>query len=455
MALQGNTILTLSRDKDFKHIIKRIEKHNDITPYVQSVLGAGNFQYRADPSKLMPVLQFFKGCLLTDNENVASTMMMAGNSNVTAQAGDDSYTTGTNLKRGSFNANESGAIAGGYRLVFDWLTNQGNGQIRSVMLCRPQIGKAEYLASALPEDGGQVIETLYASQGDVSETFARMTIIDYDKETAYKVTYSSDEITILEYAVNTKKLHLLGARDEFILKNTHTISQTVSNYGTSTTSVSYTGDKIHVISFSGNNLYDYAIDTTAWTVTATSHTYANASFSSLNVHGTALVKDAMPIIGNYLYAYGSNNTKILKCNLTNDADITAVDNPMSGVVSRLDYCNGAGIILPNGDWYKFGGEMGDSSSDYLKSGIYYHNSVPYVVKHGMTYARNFLVAMNGNNYGTQLMNFTHANGDSGRWARALTTMFPYVSTVNNLEETVTKDLTMYMKLTYELTEVAS
>lgn len=455
MALQGNTILTLSRDKDFKHIIKRIEKHNDITPYVQNVIGAGNFQYRADPSKLLPILQFFKGCLLTDNENVASTMMMAGNSNVTAQAGDDSYTTGSNLKRGSFNANESGAIAGGYRLVFDWLTNQGNGQIRSVMLCRPQIGKAEYLASALPEDGGQVVETLYSSQGDVEETFARMTIIDYDKETAYRVTYSSGEITVLEYAVNTKKLHLLGARDEFILKNTHTISQTVSNYGLTTTSVSYTGDKIHVISFSGNNLYDYAVDTTAWTVTATSHTYANASFSSLNVHNTALVKDAMPIIGDYLYALGSSNAKILKCNLTNDADITAVDNPLNGVISRLDYCNGAGIILPNGDWYKFGGEMGDSSSNYLKSGIYYHNGVPYVVKHGMTYTRNFLVAMNGNNYGTQLMNFTHADGDSNRWARALTTMFPYVSTVNNLEETVTKDLTMYMKLTYELTEVAS
>lgn len=454
MALQGNTILTLSRDKDFKHIIKRIEKHNDITPYVQSVLGAGNFQYRADPSKLIPVLQFFKGCLLTDNENVASTMMMAGNSNVTAQAGDDSYTTGSNLKRGSFNANESGAIAGGYRLVFDWLTNQGNGQIRSVMLCRPQIGKAEYLASALPADGGQVVETLYSSQGDVSETFARMTIIDYDKETAYRVTYSSGEITVLEYAVNTKKLHLLGARDEFILKNTHTISQTVSNYGLTTTSVSYTGDKIHVISFSGNNLYDYAIDTTAWTVTATSHTYANASFSSINT-GYSLAKDAMPIIGNYLYAYGSSNTKILKCNLTNDADITAVDNPLNGVISRNDYCNGAGIILPNGDWYKFNGEMQDSTYDYLQSGVYYHNGVPYIVRHGMRYSRNFAIAIHGNNYGTQIMNFDHSNGDSSRWARALTTMFPYVSTCNNLEETVTKDLTMYMKLTYELTEVSS
>lgn len=452
MALQGNTRLELIRDGK---VVKRIEKHNDITPYVQSVLGAGNFQYRADPSKLIPVLQFFKGCLLTDNENVASTMMMAGNSNVTAQAGDDSYTTGSNLKRGSFNANESGAIAGGYRLVFDWLTNQGNGQIRSVMLCRPQIGKAEYRTDALPEEGGEAMDFLHLTQGSTSAQFSKMTIIDYDREIAYNVSYSSGTITIDEYAVNTKRLHLLGGQDEFILKNTHTISQTVSNYSYNTTSVSYTGDKIHVISFSGNNLYDYSIDTTSWTVTATSHTYANASFSNLTAGNYGyLIKDAMPIIGNYLYALGSSYTKILKCNLTNDADITAVDNPLNGAISRIDFCNGESIILPNGDWYKLNGEK-SASDTYTRAGIYYHNGVPYIMRHGYNVTRCFGVGIHGNAYGTQIVNATHSSGDTGRYIRGLATMFPYVSTVNNLEETVTKDVTMYMKLTYELTEVAS
>ncbi len=457
MALQGNTVLELARERKVnnrirREVVNRIEKHNDITPYVQSVIGAGNFQYRADATKLLPVLQFFKGCLLTDNSNVASSMMLASNSNVTAQAGDDAYSTGTNLKRGSFNGNESGVITGGYRLVWDWLTNQGNGTIASVCLTRPQIGKTEYLTNAFPSANAACSEWLYIGQGYVSTQFSRMTVIDYDKEIAYKVSYSSGTITVDEYSVNTKRLHLLGGQDEFILIATHTISQTVTSYSSTSTSVSYTGDKLHVISFSGNNLYDYAIDTTAWTVTATNHTYSGASFSSLNVHGSALVKDAMPIIGNYLYAYGSSNTKILKCNLTNDADITAVDNPMSGVVSRLDYSNGAGLILPNGDWYKFGAEVGEYDTDYVQSGVYFHNGVPYIVNRNYRLSRAFVVAMNGNAYGTQVVNGTHGDGDSERFFRGLSTLFPYVSTVNNLEEAVTKSADLTMKLTYEITE---
>lgn len=453
MALQGNTRLEFIRDGK---VVKRIEKHNDITPFVQNVIGAGNFQYRADPSKLLPILQFFKGCLLTDEENVASTMMIAGNSEVTAQAGDDAY-SGSNLKRGSFNTVESGAIAGGYRLVWDWNTAQGNGRISSVCLTRGQLGKAEYLPNALPEAGGEVIDFLHYYQGSsVPEQFSRMTIIDYEKEIAYMVDYSSGIINVDEYAVNTKRLHLLGGQDEFILIDTHTISQTVSNFAYTTASASYTGDKIHLITFSGNTLNDYAIDTTAWTVTATTHTYTGANFTALTSGAYAITKDALPIIGDYIYGFSANNTKIIKANLlgNNDADVTEYDNPLASVLSRLDYSNGEGVILPNGDWYKLNGEKGNGTNDYLTSGIYFHNGNFHVIRHNYIPNRCFGIGIHANAYGTQIMNSAYSSGSNDRKTRALATMFPYVSTVNNLEEAVTKDVTMYMKLTYEITETA-
>lgn len=455
MALHGNTKLELIRDGK---VIKRIEKHNDITSWVQNVIGSGNFQYRADPSKLIPIKQFFDGCLLTDKVNDASTMMIAGNSEVTAQAGNDSYTGSGNLKRGSFNTVESGAIAGGFRFVWDWNTSQGNGAIASVCLTRSQIGKAHYLSDGLPEASGGVIDFLhYQQSSSISKLFSQMTIIDYEKEIAYKVDYSSGTITVDEYEVNTKRLHLLGAQDEYILKETHSISQTVNNFSYSTASASYTGNKIHLITFSGNTLNDYSIDTTSWTVSATTHTYSGANFSSIGSGYVCLSKDAMPIIGDYIYGLGSSCTKIIKANLlgNNDADVTAYDNPLYGVLSRVDYSNGACVILPNGDWYKFNGEIQNSTNDYFTSAIYAHNSNFYVVRHDFTFDRCFGVGINSNNYGTQVWNATHSDGSSERRTRALTTMFPYVSTVNNLEEAVTKDITMYMKLTYEITEVST
>lgn len=450
MALQGNTILTLSRDKDFKHIIKKIEKHNAITPWVQNAIGKGNFHAMMDGNNIMPIKQWFSGCLLTDHTNDALLQMIAGNSEVTAQAGNNSYTTGANLKRGSFNTNESGKIAGGYRFVWDWLTNQGNGQIASVCLTRHQMGIAEYYSSDTPADEAVINERV--SFGDYYETdktnLGLCIVIDYAKKRGYSLSYDSGTITIGEYRISTDIVYLVDNRFSAELISTHTISQTVQQYSLSTASVSYTGDKLHLLTFQSNtgNLYDYSIDTTAWTVTATSHIYSGVSFTAFGNYRTVLpMKDALPIIGDYVYSFSNSNSKIVKCNLlgNNDADVTSYDNPWG---DALD--NGEGVVLANGDFYKF------SRQENTRC-VYYHNGVFYKAK-SIALGQNTsysAVGVQANAYGTQLI--TNYNGLTNISYARLTTMFPYVSTVNNLEETVTKDVTMYMKLTYELTEVAS
>ena len=457
MALQGKARLSLFRDGIE---VKRVEKKNTITGYAQGLFKQGNFGMLADSSKLLPLNDnFFKGCLMTDVPNDASLMMIAGNANVIAQCSNDAY-SGDNLKRGSYNANESGVITNGYRHVMDWGTSQGNGTIASVCLCRPSIGAVLLGSDFIPSEG-EVNEVLHSADKSslISETLQDCSIIDYEKETAYKIEYSSGTITVTEYTLNTKRIHLLGGVLDVAGEGTaHAISQTVKYFtNTQTASVSYTGNAIHLITFVQNSgtVADYAISTSDWTCTATEHSYSGVNLQRIAIYSasanTVLRKDVMPIIGDYCYAMSYDGTKMYKMNLlgNNDADVTAYDIPSTPMTYDQ---NGASVILPNGDWYKF---PTDAPMEYFNC-LYHHNGSfyramyhdKYVINNGLN-ANSF----NATGYGTiACIGTSHSHG---RPFARLDTIFPYVSTVANLDEAVTKSANLTMKLTYEITEVAS
>ena len=145
--LQGNTILEFAREKKVnnrvkREVVKRVEKHNNITPWMSDLLHQGNFYQLIEPTKMLPLSQYVNGCLLTDKVNDASLSMIAGDSEVTAQAGNDSY-SGTYSKRGTFNQIESGLINNGIRNVWDWGTAYGNGALAAVYCTRAECGKKE------------------------------------------------------------------------------------------------------------------------------------------------------------------------------------------------------------------------------------------------------------------------------------------------------------------------
>lgn len=456
MALQGKARLSLFRKGIEVH---RVEKKNTITAYPQGLLKQGNFGMLADSSKLLPLNDnFFKGCLMTDVQNDASLMMIAGNANVVAQCSNDAY-SGDNLKRGSYNANESGVITGGYRHVMDWETSQGNGTIASVCLCRPSIGAVLLGSDFIPSEG-EVNDVLHSSSKNdlISEALQDCSIIDYDKEVAYKIEYSSGTITVTEYPLNTKQIHLLGGVLDVAGGGTaHAISQTVKYFtNTGTASVSYTGTHIHLLTFTPNSgiLADYAISLSDWTCTETEHAYSGVSLMQISIYGTSqntiLRKDVMPIIGDYCYAISADGTKIYKLNLlgNNDADVTEFNVPSTALTTNL---NGASVILPNGDWYKF---PVNAPTEYLNC-LYFHNGSFYRARYHDQFVNNtFLNAnsFNSNNYGT-IFGFGSAASHGQMFAR-LDTIFPYVSTVANLDSAVTKSADLTMKLQYEITEVS-
>ena len=460
----GNTILEFAREKKVNNkvkrdIVKRVEKHNNITPWISDLLHQGNYCQIIDPSKMLPLSQFVNGCLLTDKANDPTLSMIAGNSEITAQAGNDSY-SGTYAKRGTYNSIESGLITNGIRNVWDWGTSYGNGPIASVCCTRSEFGKTELGTTAAIPDTDAIASFILGGAGSYGwyesddNTLGRCQIIDYANERGYYVSYSSGTITIEVYRVPTLHLHLTDARFNAELIETHTISQTVDNWDCRSASISFTGSAIHILTWQRNtgNLKDYAISLSDLdTVTVTSHTYSgitfNDSYENWRTRGDVR-KDILLIIGNYVW--GLSGSKIAKCNLlgNNDADVTVYDNPLGTVSGNA---NGSFVYLPNGDWYKTNISSNPPSSPVET--IYQHNGNFYRV-----YAPRWGGASDSGGYAMNVTGKGSVIASYRAYAASsiqLCTFFPYVSTVNNLEEAVTKSADLTMKLTYEITVASS
>lgn len=484
MKLQGNTRLELLRDGKVVH---RVEKHNVISPWLQKAIREGDFGAGIDRNKIMPLTQWFSGCILTDKANCKSNTdpgffgMINQDSNIIAMAGDDAY-TGTNTRRGSadLSAGATGPITNGYRWTWNWSESYGNGDINSVCLTRANLGKLHYVeAGNLDYETDNTLPTTYLneslSNGAISQsaTMRSISVIDYENEIGYKVWYegtsSSGDIKVAEYALNTKRLHLTGASfdvRELIATHTITMSSGVRDYSVNTHScVTFTGNKLHLITWGKDTgrVSDYVIDPSDYSAISAVYerNYSGVAFpwqENYPAHAY-LSKDSMWI--NYedvsgvstpfLYAIATVNgsAKIVKCNLTNDAQVSELADSPIPVQTPW-------ISLPNGDKWIIQGR-GDSWSAgdgrWICPAVWYHNGRFYRTNaYDYTKQGECLQGVQGGaTYGTNLFKFDTNRPTDGKIS--IDAMFGWVSTVNNLNTTVSKNPGLTMRLIYEITEV--
>ena len=481
--LQGNTILELAREKKInnrikREVVNRIEKHNAITPFVQNAITKGNFNMSIPNSTIMPLYQWFDGCVLTSGTNDASLGMIAHNSDIVACAGNTADAGSTDTRRGNANTSETADITGGRRFVWDWSTDRGNGIIASVGLTRSALAIAEISQTVLPSNNP--INAILASHTGVATSIGNLTIIDWEKSVGYLVSYNND-IVVTEFPLSTKALKLFGSPylkqvgyDGNIISTTHTIpNSTISNPSPNVgnSSISYTGSHIHWITWSGATLKDYVIDTTTWELDSDygtggviTRTFTGVTFSNIRYNGSYnwnYHKDICPIIGDYVWMVGTVGgvPKMLKCNLlgASATEIFEFDNLYKTVlgVNNGEIINGCSVVLPNGDFVKTPSTGGDS---IYGSALYYHNDKFYLTKADFGFADPSayntygMCGINANSYGT-IVDGSMKQGNSAM--AHLGFIHGFVSTVNNLDEAVTKSADLTMKLTYEITEVAS
>ena len=462
--LKGHTKIELMRDGKVVH---SQEHDNTITPWMADFLNKGDYFHSAARGKLFPLSQWFAGCLLTDEQNDASTSMIAHNSNVIAQAGNDAY-TGINLRRGSYNSNESHFIIDqdgrykGFQYVWDWTTSQGNGTIRSVCLTRPVLGKTDIANDRSVSETSWVITENMSGILDNEMTYilSQMSYLDLANERGYLVEYSSGVITVREFFINNPRYHLNGNSLDIINELLpHEIEYTLSG-DVATRSVSFEGNNIHIFTRTNTStsstysgvLNEVVISMTNWSVTAErSFTYTDA-LPSTYAESNEFRTNICPIVNGYVYvlARTGSTVVIIKQNLTNAADVDYLTHPIfaneGASAGDIQSYNGPAVILPNGDFIKCTSYFtGNQLNLYFHNGTFYSCRGTYPGDEYWNWSRNILPVVGGF--------ICLLPGNSSQTRYSLLTCYPYVSTVNNLSSAVTKTADLTMKLTYTITEV--
>lgn len=505
--LHGHAVLELAREKKVnrkikREVVNRIEKDNTITPFLSNLISSGNYCNSIPTSSIMPISQWFAGCMLTSDVNpdggdVSGFFgMIAHNSEVTACAGSTDSMGTTDPRRGYKNITDSTPIPNGYKYVWDWGTDRGNGNIASICLSHPEIAASDYATNRIPAvysstNPQEVAPRMNMSFNTASEShydFSSMQIIDYAKEVGYRVTYNStsgsEKIVVTEYPLSTYRLHLLDSawkqrknKDGTFVQTVHEIAQVVSqpNIDYSNVSINYTGTHIHFVTWNNNVIKDYVINTTTWQLDSAygtggiiTKTYDTAIvFTKLYTqYTTRYHKDVYPIIGDYIWMWGTVDDvpKIIKCPLLNSSITTQeYDNPyytIGGIAANQLYrYSGNCIYMPNGDFYKFIAHTNLCTNLTYGNApcLYYHNNKFFIGRHihrAYSLANNGYpdIGYNSNAYGSVLFGGSH-NENNG--LMALEAYHGFVSTVNNLDTPVEKTNEFTMKLTYSITETTS
>ncbi len=153
--MHGKATLILT-DKDTGRVVEQIEEHNMVTNALNSIFNIPPYITYDTGSKylfngFLPMYENVLKGLVLFSENIpenAYDFMLGSKYSVLATAGDE-Y-SGTDVMRGSFNANSSGEIENGYRFVWDFAPEKAVGTIKCLSLTNRLLGNRGNLAL----DGG-------------------------------------------------------------------------------------------------------------------------------------------------------------------------------------------------------------------------------------------------------------------------------------------------------------
>ena len=480
---EGTLRLDLSRKGK---VYKRVEQKNTVTALVQDTFLDGNFGYLLDRSKAS-VMEYFDGCILTDKENNASLGMIAHDSEITAQAGNDTY-TGLNYKRGSYVPLESHVFTDpslGFTKIWRWDNAYGNGTINSVCLAPHETAIFDFQNGALPIDGNPPnkalgYSNLTTTDIDYASSLAHLNIIDYNTGKGYYVVVAEDATALYidEFEVSCSSVRILGTPDTVVCQigNRHSIPVSLpqpNNRGAMRIAMCYTGDAIHIIVFQNytensvekvrltdykvltSNLNEFVDPTPTPLIYSDVWLYTSPTWKDSD-NNWILVKDWFIYndTDNYLFGIGKEGGEdgtpaMLRFDLTS-TDVRSYDLSFAPPIENIDwrgYDPVASILLDNGDFYKFHRANTALPNAYA---YYYHNDKVYAVSNFTRMASSSaLIAVNGGK-NTIIQNM---NG-IGRLVLQLDSLFPYVSTVANLPEEVKKTYEFDMTLQYSVREVS-
>lgn len=372
--------------------------------------------------------------------------------------------SGTQTKRGSISTTESMAIENGYRFVWDFTTTQGNGTIRAAALTSSEGGVACYGDTVEQRHSfRQVWEYDYSNAGEEkSRMIQNLVEIDFDRERAYSIDFDGTAITlyVLKWPAFT-----IGLTEEFGTPLACEVLETAAFTPTAFQWPDPSYGQYHYF-FDGEDGYwygfankgnssgnatvywcrisktDHAFTEGVWTLTA-------AYLRIIGVHeytSTPSLSSAAVIRDGYLYVLRYQRTGVYKINLKNPADVTLIN---------FGFTSGNNPVFASGDQTAFllkhkGLIIGYSfllteTDQVIQTKGQSRDFIASYGTDGVSVCSQFFPYGNG-----ELLFYIEATYGTENFGCMLA--LPYLATINNLQQEITKTASQTMKITYELTE---
>jgi len=388
------------------------------------------------------------------------------------------------VKRGSPNLTESGEIDNGYKFVWDFETSQANGTISSVCLTSNYGGYAEngagyndqyvfYCPNNLANLGWNFNTLGYTNDEKLDYLYSNRGIVEVNPDENYMVTINrkgADTILIRKTFKpfnNIKFNHDYTTPDSF----SEVLNETEISVTTSATyyEIAYDNDNAYVIDVETMNgdtaltlqvttipKSDYTehstqtIDVTDYSIRWKLNGYAYGLKVSEEIK---IGRHVCTVRDGFLYLFGPQVGRdysnihidtIYKVNLSNVADITAITLPE--VTKIWEFYQMFPTIFTIGDNVYIGSGSANSSQSKNMRIDYNDNATLLSYNFNTNHGYNAEIIKIDDIW--YLMNLYY---NSYNLEYKLITRTPYLATINNLSEPVTKTASKTMKITYTLT----
>jgi len=349
--------------------------------------------------------------------------------------------SGTDIYRGDYNAAESGDIPNGYRQVWDFATDKGNGTIACACLTTTNGGNCGYKSqSTYTADYGHQgltstvtgTETItYASGGNTDTYQAIVGLRDNNQTVVVKVGFrgGSTPVKIRKYQTHKTGLGFKETLGCFYTDIYNTTDYTEYNL----TFPNNTGTSCFI---HNNALYSYTYNhNTAESVLKTYNIDTLVETSSLSLGTGKRPHDSnffsnpmMGVLGDYLYVKAYNSTTTYKYDISDGSYVGSITAPIASTSvykftdNFIKFATTSSYYLYNGN--EFYGPFGSSASDtWFTEPLSQNSPVFYTCGHGSALRTDAGVRVFG----------------------------PALFSINNLVTPVVKDDAKTMKVTYDIT----
>ena len=422
------------------------------------VLPTGN--YTLADIALAQMQRTVGGIMLFDSAITVPSKYMPAGTKMVANGGYGVTNAANPPELGSYNTVESSIGNNSFQLVYDWGTSQGNGTIASICLTsrtgglvgmgnpsntvpetKYNIISGQKNVSRIPSDNAiHYGDALYVFEEDVTSADKTLTIKKYTLNGITKASIFDCRYKTLTYTWTNEITHL---PDRFIPRNVtdgkgKILIPIPYHYSTWTNLLppNATGYYIEL---------DCTTDTftmKSWTNNTGAYLYWGASYPGCVAYDST--NNNIMLVEHTDYTSSSYEYRLLLVNLTSGSVVKVLWGDASTHLPKM------GVPLAPNLWYVGGASQGGVNPAYI-----------YDVVNDTFYPTNASINLYGNESFLAVSSSSQAYVDDAtglvfsRYSSQNICFYNpcFLSTINNLESPVTKDVSQTMKVTYTLTEV--